>query len=144
MDKKRVVLDTNILVSSLGWKGNPYRIFKLILDGKFKLIMAKKQLQELSRVLDYPRLDFNEKQKCRLLSIIDKLAIIVETYDKVDVVKEDPPDNVILESAILNNVDFIVSGNIHLLKLKKFGKCRIVTASEFLRFYNSKDFTIFY
>ncbi len=38
----------------------------------------------------------------------------------------------ILESAIENNVSYIISGDNHLLKLKEFQNIQIITVSKFL------------
>ena len=57
---------------------------------------------------------------------------IVETNGELRLIKEDPKDDVILESAIENDVDFLISGDEHLLKIKKYSNTKIVTAAEFL------------
>jgi uncharacterized protein len=50
--KTKVALDTNILVSGLGWKGNPNRILEMTVRGEIELFTSREQLEELSRVLD--------------------------------------------------------------------------------------------
>jgi hypothetical protein len=62
--KRKVTLDTNILVSALGWKGNPHKILKVI-DGELDLFISSAQSEEPSRVLDYPKFGFTEEQKGR-------------------------------------------------------------------------------
>jgi len=132
MGKRKVVLDTNILISALGWKGKPRQIFRKILDGKFDLVISHKQLYELLRVMNYPNFNFKQEQKVLFLTIIIEVATVVETVGNLRVIEDDHDDNVILESAIVGNVDFIISGDEHLLKLKKYEKVMIVTAAEFL------------
>ncbi len=34
MGKTKAALDTNVLISALGWKGNPRKVFDKIVDGK--------------------------------------------------------------------------------------------------------------
>lgn len=132
MGKKKIVLDTNILISSLGWKGNLRTIFNKVIDGEFELILSFEQLRELLRVLDYPKFKFTDKQKDRFLSILLEISTLVETKSKVDIVEEDPDDNIILEPANEMKIDYIISGDQHLLKLKKFKDTKIVTAKKFL------------
>jgi predicted nucleic acid-binding protein len=48
-------------------------------------------------------------------------------------VKDDPSDNRILECAQAAEVDFLVSGDEHLLALGRLGRTRIVSASDFLK-----------
>src|SRR3989344_920626 len=132
MGKRKVVLDTNILISALGWKGKPRQIFRKILDGKFDLVISHNQLYELLRVMNYPNFNFKQEQKVLFLTIIIEVATVIETVGNLRVIEDDHDDNVILESAIVGNVDFIISGDEHLLKLKKYEKVMIVTAAEFL------------
>ena len=132
MGKKRIILDTNILISALGWKGNPRIIFERVIAGEFELILSYKQLNELLRVLDYPKFKFTDEQKDRFLSILLEVATLVKTKSDVDAIKEDPSDNIMLEPANEMKIDYIISGNDHLLKLKEFKGAKIVTAKEFL------------
>lgn len=101
MGEKKIVLDTNILISALGWEGKSKEIFRRVLDKEFELIMAEKQLEELKRVLDYPKFEFTEEQKSKFISIITELIILVKTSDKLNIVTDDPSDNIILESAMM-------------------------------------------
>ena len=132
MGKKRLILDTNILISALGWKGNPRIIFDRVIAGEFELILSYKQLNELLRVLNYPKFKFTDEQKDRFLSILLEIATLVKTNSEIDVIKEDPSDNVILEPANEMKIDYIVSGNDHLLNVKEFKGARIVTPKKFL------------
>ena len=132
MGKKRVVLDTNILISALGWKGNPRIIFNKVIDGEFELVLSHKQLSELLRVLSYPKFKFSSEQKDRFLSILLGIVMLVKTKHSINVIKEDPDDNVILEPDNEMKIDYIISGDGHLLKLKEFKGTRIVTPKQFL------------
>lgn len=63
---------------------------------------------------------------------IVSLSQIVEPEEKLNIVKDDSDDNKILECAKAGNVDFVVSSDNHLLKLKEFEKIKIITPAEFL------------
>jgi len=132
MGKKKIVLDTNILISAFGWKGKQRLIFDKILNREFELIISKKQLRELYRVLSYPKFNFKEEQKLRFMGIIYSIATIVNTFGNIKFIQEDPSDNIILESAVITKADFLISGDEHLLKIKEFNKTKILTASKFL------------
>lgn len=132
MGKTKVFLDTNILISALGWEGKPKAIFDKCLHGELELITSPYQIDELKRVMDYPKFNFTEEQKARFISIILAIAVMVEIPGKVKVITEDPEDDAMLETAIVGNVDYLISGDPHLLKLKEFAKVRIVMTSEFL------------
>ncbi len=97
-----------------------------------ELVTSSPQIAELKRVMEYPKFSFTEEQKARFLSIILEIAVIVEIPGKVNVIEKDPDDNAMLETAIVGNVDYLISGDPHLLTLKEFARTKIITASEFL------------
>lgn len=132
MVKTKIVLDTNILVSSVGWKGNPSKVFEEIVKGNVELVMSLEQFYEFCRVLDYQKFDFSEDQKNKFKNLILELANFFASKEKVDIIKEDPDDNVILETALAGSVDYIITGDIHLLRLKEFRGIKILKAKEFL------------
>ena len=132
MGKTKVLLDSNIFISALGWKGKPRVIFEKCLHGELELVTSANQLDELMRVMDYPKFKFTEEQKQTMLGIITAIATVVEISNELKVIVDDPDDDVILETAVVGNVDYIVSGDPHLLKLMEFGRIKIVTANDFL------------
>ena len=44
MGKKKVVLDTNVLISALGWRGVPHKIFLKCLQGEIEIYTTPKIL----------------------------------------------------------------------------------------------------
>lgn len=132
MGQTKVVLDTNVLISALGWKGHPREIFIQCLNKELDLIISPGQIEELLRVMEYPKFKFTKEQRETFISIILEIATIVETANQVNFIKEDPDDNLILETAIVGNVSYIISGDAHLLNLKTFVGIKIVTPNQFL------------
>ena len=131
--RTKATLDTNILISALGWRGNPHRVLQKVVDGEIELFISTEQFEELARVLDYPKFDFTEEQKVRFKALILAIANIVEPKRRLDIVKEDPSDNRILECALVADVDFVISGDEHLLSLGQVERIKIVKANEFLK-----------
>lgn len=127
MGTKRIVVDTNVLISAFGWSGKPQILFQQIVDGKYELILSEKQFLEIERVLSYPKFHFSSDEKQRFLDILGNIAYLVETHNDLSVIKEDPSDNMLLEAAVENGVGFIITGDNHLLKLKEFREIKIVT-----------------
>ena len=146
MVKKKVVLDTNVLISSLlKPKSKARDIYRLVLRGEIELYTSVDLINELSRVLEYPKFGFEKLQKEVFLKNITRVAtILVNPGLKINVIKEDPPDNKFLECAVEAKVDYLISGdNKHLLPLKNFQGIKIISPSEFLKLYqklNSKHF----
>ena len=132
MGKTKVTLDTNILISAMGWEGNPKEVFSKIINKEIDLIVSNTQFDEFSRVLDYPKFEFTEEQKNKFMKLILKVATFVKPVEKIDIIKQDPDDNMILECAIAGKADHIITGDPHLLELKEFRGIKIVTAKKFL------------
>lgn len=133
MGKKKVVLDTNILISALGWNGKPKKIFEKCISEEIGLVTSKEQINELKRVMDYPRFNFNEEQKDRFIALILEISSMVEISRTLMIIKDDPDDNIILETAAIGDVGYLISGDPHLLKLRKFGQIHIIKAADFLK-----------
>ena len=70
MGKTKTTLDTNILISALGWNGNPKQVFDKIINGEIELVISDEQFNELSDALNYPKFQFSEEQKNRFKSLI--------------------------------------------------------------------------
>ena len=52
---------------------------------------------------------------------------------KLEVVKEDPKDDIVIETAYDGHADFIVTGDGHLLELKSFRGTKIITVEKALK-----------
>ena len=89
-------------------------------------------MAEIIKVLDYPKFDFSNEQKSSFINILLEVSTLIKLDKIVEVVKEDPDDNIIVTSAITGKAGFIISGDEHLLKLKKFKKVKILNANDFL------------
>ncbi len=134
MGKRKITVDTNILISAFGWKGNPRKILVKVINGELELFISYAQFEEFSRVLNYPKFRFTEEQKARSKTLILKMATFVKTPERINLIKDDPSDNRILECALVANVDYIISGDkIHVLPIKKLGRIKIITAEEMLK-----------
>lgn len=128
---ERVVLDTNVLVSALGWRGAPYEIVRQCLDGRYILLLSPETLAELERVLRYPKLRFSEAQITEYLEQLTEIAELIHPLAELSVIPDDPTDNRILECALAGQANVIVSGDGHLLQLKVFEGIPILRPQQF-------------
>jgi len=136
--KKKVVLDTNVLISSLlKAKSKARDIYRLVLRGEIELYTSVDLISELSRVLEYPKFKFEKLQKEVFLKNLMKVAtVLVDPKLRVNVIKEDPPDNKLLECSVEAKADYLISGdNEHLLPLENFQGIKIISPGEFLKLY---------
>ncbi len=126
-----VVLDTNVLVSALGWKGPEHRIYRACREGELLMATSKALLTELVRVLLYPKFGFAKQEVADFLADVRGHAFLVTPAETVEIVR-DQADNRVLECAIAAKAGWLVSGDGHLLALGHFRGVRIKRASEFL------------
>src|SRR3989344_8733805 len=126
----RLVLDTNIIISSVFWRGNPYEVIRRGILGEYQLVISAEILGE---VIDKLRnkFQFPEESIQELIDILMTYCHVVETINKFDVVR-DKKDNKIIECAFDGKADYIVTGDSDLLELKEFRGIKIVKAKEFL------------
>ena len=127
----KVVLDNNVFISALFWKGAPYQIFKRILEGAILNFVSPQILAEIKeRLLDKFKLP-PEKVK-EFLEIIVFNSQLVYPKKKLNIVKKDPKDNKILECTLEAKASFVISGDGHLLEIKKYKGIKILSPKEFL------------
>ena len=133
----KIVLDTNVFVSALiNPRGKPAQILNYVFESKVRLFTSPSIIEELERVLSYPKLVKRhglEKQELKKF-VSDLLSILslVEGKKAIEVIAEDPADNNYLSCALDAKADFIVSGDIHLLNLREYEGIQIITPSQFL------------
>jgi putative PIN family toxin of toxin-antitoxin system len=131
--QKKVILDTNVYISALGFEGNEREILKRCIKGEISLYLTEEIFKEIERVLEYPKFKFTSAQKDLLKLVILEIGNLTTKTKRLNLLAEDPSDNKFLEAAIAGKADFLITGDKHLLKVRQFGKTRILRASEFLR-----------
>ena len=138
----KITLDTNILISATFWYGDSFEILERVEQKDFELILSKEILQEYTEVLDYK--EIKEKILSKHLDFrktvekIISISTIVEPFQKVTAVIDDPDDNMILECAQAGDVDYIITKDLDLLRLNIFEGIRIVHPQEFLHLVKEK------
>lgn len=95
------------------------------------LITSAPLLDELRRVLAYPKLAKVVSDAARIADIIAASSVLVEP-DRVLAVVNDESDNRVLEAAAAASADYIVSGDTDLLDLGSFEGIPIVMAAQFV------------
>lgn len=133
----RVVLDTNVIVSGLLWKGLPGTIFELIDRQKITICLTPNILWEVDKVLRYPKL----RQKLESVDLTPEevtgyLMQVAETHPDLHIRHKllDRSDEIILAAALTAKVDFLITGNKkHFRSVEpELLRVKIVTPREFL------------
>ena len=129
----RIVLDTNIFISALGWKGgNEYNLVQKCFRKELTLICSPEILEEFKVVSLRPKFGFSPEEIDEFISALIEISEIVEPEEQFKIIASDPDDNKFLDAAVAGKAKFIVSGDRHLLDLKEFRGIRILKSADFL------------
>lgn len=129
--KPKVVLDSNVIISGLNFKGNPREILNLVLLKEVELYVSPFILKEVAEVLER-KFDWDEG---RIKGTTEGLkAVMIEPERRTSIIKQDEDDNRILECAIEGKAQYIISGDEHhLLPLNEYQGIKILSPAEFLK-----------
>lgn len=129
----RVTADTNILISGIIFpRGKPFQLLELARSGRISLTVSDAILDEMADVLarkfNFPAEAVDEARRR-----IEALARTVTPSVRLEVVKEDPPDDRVLECAVSSGAEYIVTGDKDLLRLGQYDAISIITVAHFLQ-----------
>jgi uncharacterized protein len=138
MQKQKIVVDTNIVISSLLGKSYPYYIvFDLILRNKVDLYLSKNILIEYQRTIGYSKFKniprFNERAK-QLVDDLKSISIIRNPQFSLEILS-DKDDNKFLELALSSQADFLITGNIKHFPFTKFENTQILSPEKYWNTY---------
>ncbi|MBM4387283.1 MAG: putative toxin-antitoxin system toxin component, PIN family [Deltaproteobacteria bacterium] len=132
----KIVLDTNILLSALLFKGELPKIVDLWKSGKIVPVISKETFEEFRVALEYPKFSLTKEEVKAIIH--DDVLPYFEVIEASDIVKgacKGPDDDKFLSCALSTSVGIIVSGDKQFRALKKYGTVRIVAPSEFLKMF---------
>ena len=128
----KIILDANIYVSAFFWGGNPRIVLERAISGTDELYITKEILSEIEGVLGRPKFHAGSTEIDYYVKSIEEISNMVMIEKSIKNGSRDKTDNKYLECGIACIADFIISGDIHLLEMKKYKKIKIVTAKEYL------------
>jgi len=132
----KVVLDTNVLVSGhMLPESVPGRIVAAWRGAQFELAMSEPPLDEIGRVLSYPkiqgRLRWGQDEIARFLLLLRFKADVVDIAGEKASVPRDPGDDPVLATLLAAGADCLVSGDSDLLAMRD--RFPIQAPAEFVR-----------
>lgn len=139
MTAKRIVIDSNVVISGFIFGGPPAQILKHIVEGSVQCFTSLHILDEIRNVLQRPKFGLSPEQSLSFVEELHALCQVVNPTKKVNAIKADPDDNIILECASAANASIIVSGDSHLLGLREWRGINILSPSEFLKVMSNPD-----
>jgi putative PIN family toxin of toxin-antitoxin system len=127
----RAVLDTNVLISSIFWRGKPNTVVRRGINQDYDMVLSAPVLDELTGKLEN-KFDVPQEKTATLATLLLSHADIVDVTTDLAVVEDDPDDDKIIECAVDGNVAYIVSGDEHLKDLEQYNGIDILSPTDFL------------
>ena len=139
---QKVIIDTNVIVSSLIQKSYPYHIiFDLFIEDKMLLCISPQLMAEYNAVLTRPKFakfqEFVAKARF-VLALIEKKAMRYTPQITIDLIS-DKDDNKILELADESTADFVITGNTNDFTFPAYKQTRIVTPRDYWIHYKPTE-----
>jgi uncharacterized protein len=132
----RAVLDTNVLLSGLLWRGPSYALLEQVRNGAVTFLSSPELLAELAEVLARPKFDAvlsrSSSSREQMLVQVRMLAEVIDPPPLAQPVCRDPDDDAVLALARAAQADVIVSGDDDLLSLVSFDSIPILNPAQAL------------
>jgi putative PIN family toxin of toxin-antitoxin system len=128
----RIVIDSNIFISSFFWGGKPRKIFERVVNGFDELYITDEIINEIQRVMNSNKFTVNSNDIKDYIYIIEKYSKKIVSRDNKKSISRDIDDDKILQCGIDGNVDYIITGDNDLLVLNEYNKIKIIKPKEYL------------
>lgn len=130
----RVVLDTNILISALIFKGEMARLVELWKEGRIVPLISQATFKEFRDVLAYPKFSLTGNE---IRTIIEDEILpffeVVAIKENISGSCRDPEDDKFLACAVSASADYIVSGDKDLCDMRGYKSIKIIKVADFLK-----------
>ncbi|WP_036096377.1 putative toxin-antitoxin system toxin component, PIN family [Leptospira weilii] len=129
----KVLLDTNIYISAILFKGKPRLVFQDLINEVFTGYISKEIFDEIESTLSKPKFKLDDNFIQIVLSEIRDITALVKNNPIQDYLElRDRDDYHILESAFAAKVDYLITGDKDLLTLREIKNFNIITPDEYL------------
>jgi len=134
----KVILDTNVMVSGIFFKGPPYRILQIWKKGLFEIVISHEILEEYRRVIYDLKDQFSHIDISQLFELITLKAHFTLSLAMHPQICEDCDDDKYFFAALASKTTVIVSGDKHLLDKSGYSGIKVFKPKQFLDLYFSE------
>jgi len=132
-----VIIDTNVLVSGVFFKGPPFHILLAWKNGKFNLIITHEILEEYKRVIEELSESFPSVHTAGIIEKIAMNSVLTFSVNLLEPICTDPDDDKFFAAAIASKTKIIISGDKHLLSKSGYSEIKVLRPKEFIDLYIS-------
>jgi uncharacterized protein len=136
----KVVIDTNVIISSIGRHSTNRKLFDAILNQEIDVCISNEILFEYREVLIRKT---NEEIAENFTTLLTSLSNVIfsNIYFNWDLIRNDTDDNKFIDCYIACNADFLITEDKHFNSIKNidFPKINIIHTEKFLKELRIKD-----
>ena len=133
----KVVLDTNVIIASFATRGLCHAVFELCLD-RFEILISSFLIEEVETNL-VKKLKLPRDTAKEITEFLKEIARTIEIDAIPQDVCEDPNDAKILALAQKSEAAYLITGDMELLAIKRFGSSMILSPRRFWEAVKHKD-----
>ncbi len=140
MPNKKIVLDTNCLISSLSKRGQYYPVWKGLQTGEYILCVSTDILEEYAEIITQ-KMSVEVATNVIHLLLESKFVELIDPYFRLQLIEADHDDNKFVDCAFAANATYIVSDDKHydVLKEVDFPQILVLKLKEFLRLLQADE-----
>ena len=133
MPSRRIVLDTNCLISSLSKRGQYYAVWKGLQNGEYILCVSTDILNEYAEIITQ-KMSVDVAIHVIHLLLESEYVELINPYFRLQLIEADHDDDKFVDCAFAANATYIVSDDKHYDVLKEidFPKLLVLKLKEFL------------
>ena len=133
MPGRRIVLDTNCLISSLSRSGQYYPVWKGLQAGQYVLCVSTDILEEYAEKISQ-KMSIEVATNVIHLLLESQYVELINPYFNLHLITDDADDNKFVDCAFAANATYIVSDDKHfdVLKEVEFPKILVLKLKQFL------------
>jgi len=140
MPSRRIVLDTNCLISSLSRRGQYYAVWKGLQNGEYILCVSTDILNEYAEIITQ-KMSVDVAIHVIHLLLESEYVELINPYFRLQLIEADHDDDKFVDCAFAANATYIVSDDKHYDVLKEidFPKLFVLKLKEFLGLLQSEE-----
>ena len=140
MSDRKIVLDTNCLISSLSKSGQYYPVWKGLQTGQYVLCVSTDILEEYAEIITQ-KMSVEVAANVIHLLLESQYVELVNPYFSLHLIESDHDDDKFVDCAFAANATYIVSDDRHyeVLKDVDFPKLLVLKLKEFLGLLQSDE-----
>jgi len=129
----KVVLDTNIYISSFYWSGNPRKVIERVINGLDELYISEEILEEVISVMSSKKFNTDNVKIEEYVKTIESYSFKLLLSQIPIRISRDVDDNKILQCGVEGRVDFLITGDNDLLEINEYKGIKIVNPMDYLK-----------